>query len=282
MTEAKILIVDDEAGIRFSLEEVLVRTGYQVTTAENGEQAILLNQATPFDLALVDLKLPGIGGLEVLSQLKQQTPDIVIVVLTAHASLDTAVEALRLGAHDYLFKPCKTVELRESIRLGLQKRRQAIQQRAVLQQLEQHLSSSLADIRAATADENSLETIVPSSESMMPSDESGRFIQQGGFIVDPVRHVITLDTQLLELSPTEFNLLAYLISEAPRVISATELVREVQGYESEQREASEIVRHHVYRLRQKIQSASEKVASPSGQTIVTVRGIGYTVKGSND
>ena len=174
-----------------------------------------------------------------------------------------------------MFKPCKTIELRESIRKGLQKRQQTLQQRNVLRQLEQHLSSSLADIRAATSDEKP-ETS-PTTPPILPEDETGRFIQQGGFIVDAIRHVITLDNQLLELSPTEFNLLAYLVSEAPRVVSPQELVREVQGYESEQWEASEIVRHHIYRLRQKIKAVTQNAASPSGQTIRTVRGVGYTI-----
>ena len=91
-------------------------------------------------------------------------------------------------------------------------------------------------------------------------------------IIDFSRHVITLDGHLLELSPTEFDLLAYLISEAPRVVSPQELVHEVQGYESEPWEASETVRQHIRRLRQKIKSIT-------GYTdiILTRRGVGYTI-----
>jgi DNA-binding response OmpR family regulator len=99
-----------------------------------------------------------------------------------------------------------------------------------------------------------------------------RFLQQGGLIVDFLRHVITLDGHLLELSPTEFDLLAYLVSEVPRVVSAQELVREVQGYESEPWEASETARYHIYRLRQKIKDATGYT-----NVIRTVRGIGYTI-----
>jgi two-component system OmpR family response regulator len=278
-TQARILIVDDEAGIRFALEETLARDGYQVTTAESGEAALACVAAQPTDLVLIDLRLPGMSGMEVLAALRQQSPDTVVIVLTAHASLETAVEALRQGAHDYLFKPCKTVELRESVRRGLLSRRQKLQQRGLLQQLEQHLSSSLQNLRATMAEPPAAadvlrpvagEAVVPPDGG--PAEEEGRFLQQGGLIVDLTRHVITLGGQLLELSPTEFDLLAYLASEAPRVVSPQELVREVQGYQSETWEASETVRYHVYRLRQKIKEATGRA-----DIIRTVRGVGYTL-----
>lgn len=270
---AKILVVDDEASIRFSLEEMLTRDNYEVMTAESGEAALKLLVAETFDLVLIDLQLPGISGMEVLTELRKNSPETAVIVLTAHASLETAVEALRHGAHDYLFKPCKTVELRESIRQGLLKRQHEIKQRSLLRQLEQHLSTSLEDIRATIVEqpgENSLLSNQPSKDELVKKDQ--RFLRRGALIVDFLRHVITLDEQLLELSPTEFNLLAYLVSEAPRVIPPQELVREVQGYESEQWEASEIVRYHIYRIRQKVKTATQRA-----DIIRTVRGVGYTM-----
>jgi len=278
MAEAKILVVDDEASIRFSLKEMLTRDGYVVVTADDGKTALNLIAGKTFDLVLVDLKLPDINGMDVVAALRQQSPDIVVIVLTAHASLETAVEALRHGAHDYLFKPCKTIELRESIRRGLNNRRQAMQQRKLLRQLEQHLSNSLANLRAATGTDSETQDVIPDQPITEELAEETRFLQRGRLIVDFVRHVITLEDALLELSPTEFNLLAYLISEAPRVIPPQELVREVQGYESEQWEASETVRYHIYRIRQKIRTATEEAGSPHLDDVIrTVRGVGYTV-----
>jgi DNA-binding response OmpR family regulator len=259
---ARILVVDDEPGIRFSLEEMLTRDGYQVVAVESGEAALERIPAGEFDLALIDLKMKGIGGMEVLAALRQQSPNTTAIVLTAHASLETAVEALRQGAHDYLFKPCKTLELRESVRTGLLRRQQEVRQRDLLRQLEQYLTNSLEDSSAAVA---------PSTPHE-PAAEQMRFLQQGGLIVDFMRHVITLDGRLLELSPTEFNLLAYLVSEAPGVVSPQELVREAQGYECEPWEARDIVRYHVYRIRQKV-----KVATGRTDVIRTVRGVGYTI-----
>lgn len=265
--KARILVVDDEPGIRFFLEETLTRDGHQVVTVESGEAALEQITAQEFDLALLDLRLKGVGGMEVLVALRRRAPDTAVIVLTAHASLETAVEALRQGAHDYLFKPCKTVQLRESIRTGLIKRRRELRQRELLNQLERSLTSNLEEIRATV-----VEQPVEPEPSAAPDAEQDRFLQRDGLIVDSMRHVITLDGQLLELSSSEFDLLAYMVSEAPRVVPPKELVREVRGYESEAWEARDIVRYHVYRIRQKIKEATGR-----DDVIRTVRGVGYTV-----
>ena len=129
-SKATVLIVDDEAGVRFSLAGVLTHSGYQVVTADSGEAALERIAAQEFDLALIDLKMKEIGGIEVLSTLRQQSPNTIAIVLTAHGSLETATEALRQGAHDYLFKPCKVAKLQESVRMGLLKRQQELQKQA--------------------------------------------------------------------------------------------------------------------------------------------------------
>jgi DNA-binding response OmpR family regulator len=265
----RILIVDDEANIRASLKEMLTRDGHQVVTVDSGEAALELISGTTqaFDVALIDLKMKGVGGIEVLKALRQQSPDTVAIVLTAHASLETAVEAVRHGAHDYLFKPCKPAELRESIRRGIVNQRE-VRDRDLLHQIE-HMADNLQDIHTTL-----LKRVdKPPSAVAKPTDveERGRFMQRGRLVVDSLRHLITLDAHLLDLSPTEFDLLFYLIREAPRVVSAQELVREVQGYESEQWEASETVRQHIYRIRQKIRETGHT------DVIRTVRGVGYAI-----
>ena len=221
------------------------------------------------------------SGTDILTVLNQRAPDTVTILLTAHASLETAVEAVRQGAHDYLFKPCPTVELRESVRQGLLKRQQTIRQRKLLQQLGQYLADNLEEIQAVieqpeSADANSTD-IAAADPTMIgqavPNSQTGRFIQWKSLIVDSLRHVITLEGHLLQLSPTEFNLLAYLISEAPRAVTPQELTREVQGYESEPWEASEIARTHIYHIRQKI-----KKINPQAKIIRTVRGVGYAIE----
>jgi DNA-binding response OmpR family regulator len=274
---ARILVVDDEAAVRFFLEEALTRDGHQVEAVDSGEAALALIADQEYDLVLLDLMMGGVGGMEVLAAVRRLWPDTVVIVLTAHASLETAVEALRQGAHDYLFKPSKAVELRESVRAGLVKRQQELRQRALLSQLERNLANSLEEIRAMAPRES---PIAPSGPGVAPraipgepgEEKQARFLKRGRFVVDLVRHVITLDGHLLELSPTEFGFLAYMIGESPRVISPQELVREVQGYESEPWEARDMVRYHVYRIRQKV-----KAVACGRKVIRTVRGVGYTV-----
>ncbi len=271
---AKILVVDDEAGIRFFLEETLTRDGHRVVTVESGEAALALLTTQEFDLALLDLKLKDLSGMDVLAALRQRWPDTAVIVLTAHASLETAVEALRQGAHDYLFKPCKTVELRESVRTGLLKRQRELRQRELLAQLERSLASNLEELRATVVAQTTGErTTAPAPAAGEPPGEQARFLHRGGLIVDFMRHVITLDGHLLELSPTEFDLLAYLVSEAPRVVSPLELVREVRGYKAETWEARDLIRGHVHHIRRKMKKATGR-----DDVIRTVRGVGYTIQ----
>jgi DNA-binding response OmpR family regulator len=265
---AKILVVDDEQHIRFFLERLLQRDGFTVTAVPSGEAALAQIEVQEFDLALLDVKMPGISGVEVLKQLHEKWPQTVAILLTAHASLDTAVTALRHSAHDYLFKPCDPDTVRASVQEGLQKRQQILQQRTVFQQIEDHLLSSLSQVRAAAAGELP-ESDAPAEETAAPE----RFLHKGSLIMDLSRHIFTINGRLVELSPIEFKVIAYLLSHSPRVVSPQEIVKEVQGYESSSWEASEVTRAHIYRIRQKM----KKAAGESADVIQTVRGVGYAI-----
>lgn len=264
----KILVVDDEKALSLFLAETLTRDGYEVTVANSGEKALDYIAKAEFDVVLLDLKLGDIDGTDILTTLHLQSPGTVTILLTAHASLETAIQALRQGAHDYLFKPCKTVELRQSIRRGLATRQREIQHRHLLRQI-QHLTNQLEDVHPISP-ESPLTT--HTSLNKKGVNNAQQILKCGDLIVDFIKHVVTLDGVLLELSPTEFNLLAYLVEETPRVITPKELVHEVQGYQTEQWEASETVRSHIYHIRQKIKKATGRK-----DIIRTVRGRGYSI-----
>ena len=100
-----ILIIDDEPNLRRSLGLILQRSGYSITTASNAYEAIQLLQAGAYDLTFLDIRLPDQNGIQLLPQIKEIYPDMPVLILTAHATLDTAIEAVRLGARDYLLKP---------------------------------------------------------------------------------------------------------------------------------------------------------------------------------
>jgi two-component system response regulator PilR (NtrC family) len=129
VAKAKILVVDDDALVRSYLDQVLTHEGHYVLTAESGEAALACIAAQEFDLALIDLKMDGVGGMEVLAAMRQRWPDTIVILLTGHPTLETVFEALRQGAYDYMFKPCRIPELRESVGKGLARRRQLLQQR---------------------------------------------------------------------------------------------------------------------------------------------------------
>lgn len=119
----KILIVDDEQSMRDVLSIMLKRAGYGVTVAADGEEAIAQLGKDIFDLIITDLKMPKVGGLDVLKAVKDSSPETVVLVITAFASTETAVEAMKRGAYDYLTKPFQVDEVQLIIRNALEKRR---------------------------------------------------------------------------------------------------------------------------------------------------------------
>ena len=100
--KGNILVVDDEKSMREILEIFLKSEGYGVSIAENGEKAIEALKNDIFDLIITDMKMPKVGGLELLKNVKQITPDTVVVIITAFGTTDSAVEAMKLGAYDYI------------------------------------------------------------------------------------------------------------------------------------------------------------------------------------
>jgi two-component system nitrogen regulation response regulator NtrX len=120
LSKARILIVDDDATIRDSLERVLDYEDYAVTTAADGPKALELLAERRFDLALLDIKMPGMDGLEVLERAKKLHEDLVCIMVSGHGTVQTAVEATKLGAFDFLEKPPDRDRLLVTIRNGLQ------------------------------------------------------------------------------------------------------------------------------------------------------------------
>ena len=119
----KILIVDDERSLRDVLGIMLKRAGYDVSVASDGDEAIARIEKELFDLVITDLKMPRAGGLDVLKAVKDASPDSVVLIITAFASAESAVEAMKLGAYDYLTKPFQVDEVQLIIRNALEKRR---------------------------------------------------------------------------------------------------------------------------------------------------------------
>jgi DNA-binding NtrC family response regulator len=122
---ATLLVADDDQVARDLLAEALGREGYRVRVAAGGEECVRLAEAEPFDVALVDLRMPGVDGLGVLERLAVIQPDLPVVILTAFASIETAIQAVNAGAYDYLSKPFRMEEIKVVVRRTLEARRLA-------------------------------------------------------------------------------------------------------------------------------------------------------------
>ncbi len=117
----RILVVDDEQGMRDFLSIMLKKEGYDVVAAENGEHALKAIHAEIYDLVITDVKMPRVDGIEVLRTVKEISPETVVIVITAFATTDTAVQAMKLGAYDYITKPFKVDEIKLIIQKALEK-----------------------------------------------------------------------------------------------------------------------------------------------------------------
>jgi len=116
----KILVVDDERSMREFLEIMLTKEGYHVRTAANGQEALALIRKNLFDLAILDIRMPKMDGIATLHHLKEISPDTVVLMITAYASTDTAIQAMKQGAYDYITKPFKVEEIKMTIRKALE------------------------------------------------------------------------------------------------------------------------------------------------------------------
>ena len=109
--EVRILVVDDEEIVRNSWVDWLREDGYHVEAAENGLKGLEMIKERPWDVAMVDLKMPKMDGLELLEKAKAINPEMHVIIITAYATVHTAVQAIKMGAYDYLIKPCEPEEI---------------------------------------------------------------------------------------------------------------------------------------------------------------------------
>jgi len=110
-TGPTVLLVDDEERFRQNLKKMLTAHGLAVTAVGSGEEALAELARQPYDVMLLDMRMPGLSGLETLAAIKQDYPETEVIVLTGHASVDTAAEIIRLGGFEFLLKPCPLEEI---------------------------------------------------------------------------------------------------------------------------------------------------------------------------
>ena len=134
-----ILVVDDEKGIREGCRRILIGEGYAVDVAENGKQALEMAKAKSYDLLLVDLMMPVMGGIELMEEVRQLDQEIIMIVITGFATVETAVEAMKHGAYDYIPKPFTPEQLVSVLNRGLERRRLSIEAEKLREERDQKL-----------------------------------------------------------------------------------------------------------------------------------------------
>lgn len=214
----RTLVVDDEKGIRYFLQKALEKDGHIVATAANGEEALRKLRDDRFDLMLLDLKLGGrVNGLRILEAVRWRWPSTVVIMMTAHGSLESAQAAIEEGVDGYLLKPVEPDEVRETIEEALDRRERLV-------------------------------------ESHVETKSREKLLQRGPFFVDRKKHVATYKGQTLDLTRREFRLLAHLMENTQRVVEPQELVRVARDYDPEDvQEARDIIKWYIHRLRQKVE-----------------------------
>ncbi len=256
MDTPRVLIVDDEPGVRFVLEKTLAAEDYRLETASDGGEAIRKLDGADYDVLLLDLKMMPVDGLQVINALRGKGSDAAVIIITAHSTIESAVEALRLGAFDYLFKPASPEVIRQRVREAIQYSRQVTRRARLLGQVES-LRQSLMDLESET---------VPVEQAKAPD----RFLRSGKLVIDKYHRSAMLDGQLLELTTAEFDLLRALVEAAPQTLAPRELARRALQYDPQEIEARQTVKYHVHQLRRKL---GEDPRSP--KYIKTVRYKGY-------
>ncbi len=263
MSQAQsILIVDDEPNLRQSLSMILQRNGYQVTTAGNAAEALKYLEAGEFHLALLDIKMPDMDGITLLERIRSKYRSMPIFILTAHATLETAIQAVHCGANDYLLKPIEVDVILERVSGALQQHRLPLRRREITSQLHELLSELHRMENPAVA----------AAESAAPSApvQDARFLKRGIFTLDLHTRTMQSEGRTVQLPPSTFNFMVSLLRHSPEPVTYEVLVREVQGYELSRAEARELARGQAHELRKALEP---DLRHP--RYVITVRDVGY-------
>lgn len=259
--QARILVVDDEATTRGAIARGLALMDYRVDEAASGSQALDKLSSLPYDLMLLDLRMPGMNGVEVMKKVQEIQPGLLVIVLTAHASLESAIAAVRTGAADYLLKPCSIRDIGVAIAHALQRRQKDFRR--------QRLVGVIAEAVEALQAEEELEMLAQ-------PELSERFLRCGPVTLDRDKNLAVVrrpdDAGSLntELTTAEGALLAYLMQHPETIFSCLQLARSALDYDLSHREAQRIIRPHISRLRKKIEP------DPAHRHLIrTIRGKGY-------
>lgn len=174
-SKANILIIDDEETMRDSCRQTLSRDGNRIEVAESGSKGLSLLEAESFDLVILDLKMPGLSGMEVLKKIKQNDPETMVVVITGYATVESAVEAMRSGAYDFIPKPFTPDSLRVIVKRALDRRELALENVLLRDELKADFEPGviIGQSKAMKKVEELVQKVGPTDTTVLISGESG-------------------------------------------------------------------------------------------------------------
>lgn len=261
-----ILVVDDEASLRYFLAEELAGHGYQVYTAMDGRKALTFLEQTSVDLTIIDLQMPGLNGLELMTALQFLPDSPELIMLTAHATLETAIEAMRHGCSDFLLKPYNIDELLQGVERALAYRRQKLQQKMAARLLADSLG-----LGEVSQERNGAEEPQSNGENLLLSLAPSRSsFTIRGLTVDMEAMSVIKDGQSLSLTPTEFRLLVTLMKRPNHPHTFQELAEVTHHQQVDGWQARDLLKSHIGRLRHKLNQAPDR-----RPYLANVRGVGY-------
>ena len=208
MSKGDILIVDDEASCLAIISKTLENDGYTCETAESGQAAIDKMQAKSFALMISDIKMPGMDGLELFAKVREFDADMAVVMMTAFATCDSAIDALKLGASDYVTKPFKLDGVRISVQRALERRQLILENRRLCEHLEAQVQERTSELQQALKDletayfrtkEANRETVFVLSKAAETNDEdTGMHIKRVGAFVTAIATRLGLAADMVE------------------------------------------------------------------------------------
>jgi DNA-binding response OmpR family regulator len=258
----RILVAEDEENTRRATLRSLQLAGYYVEGAVNGSEAITKLNESDFDLLLLDIRMPDMDGIEVMNRLEKTGRSIPIIILTAYATLESAISAVKAGAVDYLIKPQHIQEILAAIEKALIKKRSNIDNKT----LSEMLQESLKILKSQNLDENNVRQTSTTSGTIL----TGILLElqeQRVILVDEE----TKKKKIIELTTQQSSILQYLANAAGKVCSCRQIAQCALNYPlMTEAEGRSLIRPHILRLRQKIE---RDISHP--KYIQTVRGRGY-------
>jgi DNA-binding response OmpR family regulator len=254
--------VDDENRLRLSLSLVLQKENYRVEAVADAEEALACLRLHEYDLMFMDLNMPGMSGIDLLVEVRKQFPRMPVLILTAHAALESAIQAVHLGARDYLIKPVEPRLILTRVAEILAESEQPTRKKEIVGQIQ----GLLAELQKMEG-----EDATPASAlATLPPTNPARFLKKGNFDLDLHARHATLNGKYIPVTGVYFDYLGTLLRHAPKAVAYKTLVKESQGYEVAVAEARDLARWRIHELRKVIEADPQQP-----RYILTVRGTGY-------